>query len=56
MDENLTDDFLKQIPNLNISKFKKMVKDHLENKADYSSYIWRVYILIKWLNNNNKIN
>lgn len=45
---NLSDDFLNQVPNLNVLKFKKMFKDHLESKSDYSSYIWRVYILSKW--------
>jgi len=48
MEETLTDDFLKQIHNLNIPKFQKMVKDHLAQKKDYSSYLWRVYVLIKW--------
>jgi asparagine synthase (glutamine-hydrolysing) len=45
---NLTDDFLNQVPNLNVPKFKKMFKIHLEAKSDYSSYIWRVYVLAKW--------
>jgi asparagine synthase (glutamine-hydrolysing) len=45
---NLSDDFLNQVPNLNVSKFKKMLEDHLQGKADYSSYIWRVYVLSKW--------
>ncbi|HLF51303.1 asparagine synthase (glutamine-hydrolyzing) [Flavobacterium sp.] len=46
--ENLSDDFLNQVPNLNVPKFKKMFKVHLEGKHDYASYIWRVYILSKW--------
>jgi len=33
---NLSDDFLKQVPNLNVPKFKKMFKSHLEWKPDYS--------------------
>jgi asparagine synthase (glutamine-hydrolysing) len=45
---NLSDDFLNQVPNLNVSKFKKMFEDHLQGKADYSSYIWRVFVLSKW--------
>jgi asparagine synthase (glutamine-hydrolysing) len=45
---NLSDDFLNQVPNLNVKKFKKMFYDHLEGKSDYSSYIWRVYVLSKW--------
>ena len=51
MEENLSDFFLKQIPNLNITVFKKLFKDHLDNKADYSTYIWRVYVLVKWTKN-----
>jgi asparagine synthase (glutamine-hydrolysing) len=45
---NLSDDFLNQVPNLNVAKFKKMFQDHLLEKADYSSYIWRVFVLSKW--------
>lgn len=45
---NLSDDFLNQVPNLNVAKFKKMFQNHLQEKADYSSYIWRVFILSKW--------
>jgi asparagine synthase (glutamine-hydrolysing) len=29
-------------------KFKEMKKEHMEGKHDYSSYIWRVYVLSKW--------
>tara|TARA_R110002096_G_scaffold126257_2_gene272842 strand:- start:742 stop:2553 length:1812 start_codon:yes stop_codon:yes gene_type:complete len=47
-DSTLTDEFLKQVPNLNINKFKGMYKDHMNNVSDYSSYIWRVYVLAKW--------
>jgi len=46
--ENLSDDFLNQVPNLNVFKFNKMFKEHLEGKSDYSSYVWRVYVLSKW--------
>jgi asparagine synthase (glutamine-hydrolysing) len=45
---NLSDDFLNQVPNLNVKKFKKMFNEHLDGKHDYSSYIWRVYVLSKW--------
>lgn len=47
-ESNLLDDFLNQVPNLNVTKFKNMFKMHLEGKGDYSSYIWRVYVLSKW--------
>ena len=45
---NLSDDFLYQVPNLNVVKFKKMFSLHLAGKHDYASYIWRVYVLSKW--------
>ncbi len=44
----LTDDFLNNVPNLDVMKFKEMKKEHMEGKHDYSSYIWRVYVLSKW--------
>ena len=47
-ESNLSDDFLDKVPNLNVTKFKKMFKDHLAGEGDYSSYVWRVYILSKW--------
>jgi asparagine synthase (glutamine-hydrolysing) len=46
--ENLSDNFLNQVPNLDVKKFKKMFKDHLDGKSDFSSYVWRVYVLSKW--------
>jgi asparagine synthase (glutamine-hydrolysing) len=46
--QNLSDEFLNKIPNLNVSKFKRMLEEHLSGKYEYSSYIWRVYVLIKW--------
>ncbi|RRJ89559.1 asparagine synthase (glutamine-hydrolyzing) [Paenimyroides tangerinum] len=50
---NLTDDILKSIPNLNNKIFKEQLHLHLESKVDYSFNIWRVYILVLWLNKNN---
>ncbi len=47
-DKVLTDEFLSQVPNLNIDKFKQMYNDHMNEKKDYSSYLWRVYVLAKW--------
>lgn len=47
-EENLTDDFLRQIPVLNVPRFKNIFRKHLEGKHDYSSFIWRIYILSKW--------
>jgi asparagine synthase (glutamine-hydrolysing) len=52
MEETLSYNFLKKIPNFNTPKFQKMFNDHLQNKGNYSSYIWRVYVLIKWMKKN----
>lgn len=54
--EVLSDRNLKMVHNLNIPKFKKMLNDHMDGNADYKSYIWRVYVLIKWMKGNNFIN
>jgi asparagine synthase (glutamine-hydrolysing) len=48
-DNNLRDEILEKIPNLDIKKFKKLYLLHMNGKEDYSSYIWRVYIFSKWL-------
>jgi len=45
---NLNDDFLNQIPNFNVQKFKTMFRQHLSKKNNYTAYIWRVYVLSKW--------
>jgi asparagine synthase (glutamine-hydrolysing) len=45
---NLKDEFLLKIPNFNVQKFKRMFDDHLMGKNDYSTHIWRVYILSRW--------
>ena len=54
--EVLSDGNLKKVHNLNIPKFKKMLNAHMDGNADYKSYIWRVYVLIKWMKRNNFIN
>ena len=53
--EVLSDGNLKMVHNLNIPKFKKMLNDHMDGKVDNKSYIWRVYVLIKWMKGNNFI-
>lgn len=47
-EDNLTDDFLNIVPNLNVNKFKWMFQQHLTGQYDYSSYIWRLYVLSRW--------
>ncbi|MFZ4263629.1 asparagine synthase (glutamine-hydrolyzing) [Sphingobacterium sp. HJSM2_6] len=47
-EKNITDDFLHQIPGLNTARFKDIFKKHLDGKHDYSTFIWRIYVLSKW--------
>lgn len=47
-EENLTDDFLLLVPNLNVKRFKSMFQEHMKGQYDYSSYIWRLYVLSRW--------
>ena len=49
--KSLTDDNLNQIKNLDAKKIKKYFNLHLLGKEDYSSYLWRVYVYIKWKQN-----
>ena len=45
----MTNEKLKKIPNLDIKKIKKMFELHITKNIDYSRYIWRVYVLSKWI-------
>lgn len=45
---------LKDIENLDKDKIQKLLKLHLTKDVDYSSYLWRVYVLSKWIHLNNK--
>lgn len=44
----LNDDFLNKVPNLNIAKFKQILNDHMADKYNYHTEIWRLYVLAKW--------
>lgn len=44
----LNDDFLVNVPNLNVEKFKKQMSLHMDNKYDYSFSIWKLFVLYKW--------
>jgi asparagine synthase (glutamine-hydrolysing) len=41
-----------KIPNLDTKKIHRIFKLHLENKGDYSMYIWRVFVLSTWIKKN----
>ena len=45
---HLNDNFLNSLKCLNTKKFKKYMRLHFNGKGDYSTYIWRVYVLSKW--------
>lgn len=44
----LSDKFLESVPTLDIKKFKKQLKLHLDGKSDYTFSIWKLYILALW--------
>jgi hypothetical protein len=39
---------------LDVDKIQKLFQLHLTKDVDYSSYLWRVYVLSKWIHLNNK--
>jgi asparagine synthase (glutamine-hydrolysing) len=43
-----------KIENLDMDKIQKLFQLHLTKDVDYSSYLWRVYVLSKWIHLNNK--
>ena len=43
---------LNEIENLDILKVQELFKMHITKDADYSSYLWRVYVLSKWIDLN----
>ena len=43
-----------KIENLDTDKIQKLFQLHLTEDVDYSSYLWRVYVLSKWIHLNNK--
>ena len=45
----MTKEMLAKIPNLNIEKINRMLILHMTKNVDYSMYIWRVYVLSKWI-------
>lgn len=45
---NLSDEFLFTVPNLDVMKFKNLLKQHFDGNSDNSVYIWRLYVLSKW--------
>jgi asparagine synthase (glutamine-hydrolysing) len=46
--EKLNDQFLNSIPNLDVTKFKIKMDHHYNGNYNYSSTIWRLYVLALW--------
>ena len=44
----LNDDFLNKVPNLNINKFKNLLREHMSGEHDHTPNIWKLYVLSKW--------
>lgn len=49
----MTQERLSKIPNLDLDKISNMFHLHMTKNIDYSIYIWRVYVLSKWINLKN---
>ena len=45
-------DLLARFDLIDIKKIEKMFNAHIEEKADYSAYLWRIFVLQKWLEKN----
>jgi len=50
----LKTDRLKSIENLDIAKIQRLFELHLTTDVDYSAYLWRVYVLSKWIHLNKE--
>ena len=50
----LKTDKLKPIENLDIAKIQRLFELHLTTDVDYSSYLWRVFVLSKWIHLNKE--
>ena len=48
----LKTDKLKPIENLDMAKTQRLFELHLTTDVDYSSYLWRVFVLSKWIHLN----
>ncbi|WP_417608027.1 asparagine synthase (glutamine-hydrolyzing) [Owenweeksia hongkongensis] len=47
--EALSSDFLEKVPNLNVAKVKRQLKDHMSGKVDYTFNLWKLFVLSKWM-------
>ncbi len=45
---SLSDDFLQKVPNLNYTKFKTMLSQHMYGDKNHTVSIWTVYVLSRW--------
>ncbi|TAI48587.1 asparagine synthase (glutamine-hydrolyzing) [Flagellimonas allohymeniacidonis] len=52
--QTIDDTFLSSIPNLNTVYCKKVLGEHMSGAYDHTESIWKLYVLAKWLNQQNK--
>ncbi len=45
---SLNDEFLYKVPNLDVAKFKRLLKEHMEDNQDHTQNIWKLFVLSKW--------
>ena len=50
----LKTNMLNPIENLDITKIQRLFELHLTKDVDYSSYLWRVFVLSKWIHLNKE--
>ena len=48
----INSDLLARFDLIDNKKIEKMFNAHIEEKADYSAYLWRIFVLQKWLEKN----
>ena len=46
--KSLGDDFFNEFSMIDKNRVNKFLKFHLSGKRDYSTYLWRLYVLSKW--------
>ena len=53
--DNLTENSLKEVPNLNVGKTLQYIDDHMQGKHNRYDIIWKLLVLMNWKKENNAI-
>ncbi|MDC1050742.1 asparagine synthase (glutamine-hydrolyzing) [Candidatus Marinimicrobia bacterium] len=51
--DNLTENSLKEVPNLNVGKTLQYIDDHMQGKHNRYDIIWKLLVLMNWKKENN---